>query len=152
MTAPRLRAVDLAYVAALVDAAAVVRIRRTRDSTELPYVAISTPDLALLTYFADLTGVGAVPTRRQFVKAGCAVHCAERHVHVTSTSGRWSVTGVRATVLLAAVRPYLRFKTATADVALAVGLAAPRKPATLGKMTELGWPAPREWRRTRAVR
>ena len=83
-----------------------------------------------------------VVTRRSYAKAGCAEHCKEKHLHVTSESGRWSVSGAKATVILAAVLPYLRLQHEEARGALLVGLGAPFKPATLRQMEQLGWPIP----------
>lgn len=134
---------DLAYLAGVLDVRGNITTRRA-GGTLLPLVAVSTKDDRLLTWLCEITDIAKVTTTRDFHKAGCSEHCAEKHVKVASISGRWSVSGSKATIVLAAVRPYLRVRGQEADLALAVGLKAPRKPATPAKMATLGWPLP-EW-------
>ena len=131
----------LAYIAGVLDLHGVIRTRTAGD-TELPYVALSGSNEGMLTFLADVTGTRAVVTRRQFSRAGCAEHCSEKHQHVTSVSGRWSVSGVKATVLLWNVRPFMRLQAEEATSALAVGMSTKYKPATVRKMAELGWDVP----------
>lgn len=138
---------DLAYMAAVVDTLGIIRSRRVSASgqvepTLLPMLALHSTDRAPLDVLADATGTKVTATRRSYSRAGCAEHCAEKHQHIVSASYRWSVTGVKATVVLAAVRPYLRVKGTAADDAIALGLRAPRKAATPGRMAALGWPLP----------
>ena len=83
-----------------------------------------------------------VPTERDFTKAGCAEHCSEKHLHVRSLSGRWMISGAKATIVLAAVQPYLRLRAAEVEDAVALGLAANFKGATAQAMRKLGWPIP----------
>lgn len=139
---------DLAYLAGIVDTLAVLRTRQvtTMDAvTVLPMVAVHTPDRSVLRQLTQATGTKVTETNRAYAKAGCSQHCRERHQHVRSTSYRWSVTGVKATILLVGVRPYLRVKGAVADDGIRVGLQAPRKSATVVKMHALGWPLPVGW-------
>ena len=96
----------------------------------------------MLGYLAKLTGTRAVTTRRQYVKAGCSEHCREKHQHVMSVSGRWSVTGAKATVVLWNIRPYIHLQSEAVQTALVVGLGAGFKPATVARMAELGWDVP----------
>lgn len=140
-TTTGLTVTDLAYVAALIDTRATFTSRQVRD-TVLPQVAISGKPFPVLQWLGDITGVRVVPTEREYVKAGCAEHCLEKHQHIKSASGRWCVAGVKATVVLAAVQPYLRLQPAEVDELLAVGLKAGRKNATVEKMRALGWPIP----------
>lgn len=131
----------IVYVAAILDSQAVIR---TRDAAGVsyPYVALSGSNAPLLRFLAGVTGMKAVVTRRSYAKAGCAEHCKEKHLHVVSESGRWSISGAKATVVLAAVLPYLRLQVEEARGALLVGLSAPFKSATLRQMDRLGWPIP----------
>ena len=76
------------------------------------------------------------------MKAGCSEHCGEKHQHVQSMSGRWSVTGAKATVVLWNIRPYQHLQVKAADTALVVGLGTGYKPATVARMAELGWDVP----------
>ena len=86
-------------------------MRVTPQGTRLPAVAISSGNSDMLTYLAKLTGTRSVVTRQAYVKAGCSEHCREKHQHVMSTSGRWSVTGAKATVVLASIRPFVHLQT-----------------------------------------
>ena len=144
MTAP-LGVADLAYLAGIIDTHAVIRTRETGDGTVLPMVAVHGPHVQMMRYLAAVTGTKVTVTRRGYSRAGCTEHCPDKHQHVVSESGRWSVAGAKATVLLAAVRPFLRLQGYVADQALDVGLRAPRKDATAGKLAELGWPVPDGW-------
>lgn len=132
---------DKAYCAAIVDTLANLRTRTT-DKSVLPEVQVNCPNLDLLRWLGAITGTGHFETRRDYMRHVCTDHCPEAHAHVQSTSGRWSVTGARATVLLVGVSPYLRLRTAEASELIQVGLAAGWKPATVTKMAALGWTVP----------
>lgn len=138
-------AARLAYIAGIIDSLGGIRVRATPDGTDLPMVYVHAPNVAVLNYLAEATGTKMITVRRAYSRAGCAEHCAEKHQHVVSLSGRWSVTGVRATVVLWNIRPYLTLRADEARSALVVGLAAPFKPATPRKMADLGWELPDVW-------
>lgn len=131
----------LAYLAGVLDMHAVIRTRKGADG-DLPSIAMHGPQTDMLEFLANLTGTRAIVTRRDYTKAGCAEHCAEKHQHIVSVSGRWSVTGAKATVLLWNVRPYMRLQTDVATAAIGSGLRAGYKPATLKNMRDLGWDLP----------
>lgn len=131
----------VAYAAAVIDTQGVIRLREA-GGTLLPMVALHSPNMELLDWFAEITGTKVTRVTRDYQRAPCVDHCQERHQHIKSVSGRWSVTGVRATVLLFNVRSHLRFQIDAAQEALAVGLSAPFKPATPKKMEALGWEVP----------
>lgn len=133
----------LSYVGAVVDLNANLTIR-TVGQTELPNIAVHMPNMGVLRWLGDLTETKAIATHRDFMRAGCKEHCEEKHQHIRSTSGRWVLTGAKATVLLHNVMPYLRFQEVEARMLLSVGLRAPHKPATPQKMHALGWALP-EW-------
>lgn len=132
---------DLAYIAAIVDTQGHITTRTVRE-TVLPALAVSSPNTALLTWLGQLTGTRPTITRRQYGRAACSEHCPDAHQHVTSVSGRWSVTGAKATVVLHSVTPYLRLRTEEAAEAVRLGTAARFKPATVAKMLALGWSSP----------
>ena len=132
---------DLAYIAALIDTRGALASRTVRDAV-LPQVAISGRPFPALQWLGEVTGVRVVPTERDFTKAGCAEHCSEKHLHVRSLSGRWMISGAKATIVLAAVQPYLRLRAAEVEDAVALGLAANFKGATAQAMRKLGWPIP----------
>ena len=131
-----------AYVAGVIDLLGLIRIRVTPPDTQLPSIAISNSNVAMLGFLAQLTGTRAIVTRRQYVKAGCSEHCREKHQHVMSVSGRWSVTGAKATVVLWNIQPYVHLQSDAVRTALLVGLHTGYKPATVAKMSELGWDVP----------
>jgi hypothetical protein len=86
--------------------------------------------------------VKSIVTQRSYDKHRCLEHCTKAHEHIRSVSGRWSLTGVRATVVLVATREWVRFHEEAWDAGIVAGLEAPRKPAVLQKMAALGWPVP----------
>jgi hypothetical protein len=136
----------MAYLAGVLDTRAVVRTRLVPGSVSvLPFLAVSCGDVDLLSWLGGLTGVGVTTTARGYDKHRCLEHCTEAHEHITSVSGRWSVSGVRATVVLCATREYVHFQSGAWERSLACGLAADRKEATVAKMAALGWPLPVAW-------
>lgn len=139
---PPLKDTETAYLAGVLDARGIVRVRVAGD-TMLPFLGLHTPNLALLGYVAEVTGTKVTETRRSYYKVGCSEHCAQKHQHVQSVSGRWSVTGARATVVLHNVVPYFILQRDTAQQVLTLGLAAPMKAETLVKMEKLGWSIPK---------
>ena len=132
----------LAYVAGVLDMQCNIKTRTTPDDTELPMLAMYGPNVAMLEYLASLTDTKMVVARRSYVKAGCAQHCREKHQHIESVSGRWTLTGAKATIVLYNIRPYVRLQVEAVTSALVVGLAAPFKLAKLKRMADLGWEIP----------
>ncbi len=133
----------MAYLAGVLDTRAVVRTRLVPGSVSvLPFLAVSCGDVDLLSWLGSLTGVRVTTTARGYDKHRCLEHCTKAHEHIRSVSGRWSLTGVRATVVLCATREWVRFHEEAWDRGIVAGLEAPRKPAVLQKMAALGWPVP----------
>lgn len=132
----------LAYVAGVVDLLGLIRVRDLPNGTRLPVVQMHGNYMPTFAYFGELTGTKAIVTRRSYSRAGCAQHCKEKHQHIVSKSGRWSLTGAKATIVLWNIRPFLRIQADKADEALVVGLDTRFKPATLEKMRQLGWEVP----------
>lgn len=135
-----------AYVAGVVDMAGVIRLRpMANDNPPVPYLGMSTTNRQVVEFLAGLTDTKVTVTKRDYTKTLCTEHCTpDAHAHVVSESYRWSVTGVKATVVLANIKPYLVFQTEAANEALAAGYAANFKPATYRKMRVLGWDIPAE--------
>jgi hypothetical protein len=129
----------LAYLAGILDVQARIGLRATQDGY-LPLVAISSTNLPLLEWLGSLTGTKTYFMARDYPRHPCAAHCLEAHQHIVSVNARWEVTGAKATVLLRAVRPMMRLRTADVDSLLVATGDARFKPATLRKMAELGWP------------
>jgi len=137
---------DLAYVAGVLDTRAVVKTRLAPGTeTVLPHIMLSSGDAELLRWLGEITAVRSIVTSRKYDKHRCLEHCTRAHDHITSVSGRWQLTGAKATVVLAGTRPYVRFKVEAWDRAIGAGLQATRKPATVAKMKALGWPMPGGW-------
>lgn len=135
----------LAYVAGIVDLLGLIRVRHVED-TPLPVLQVHGKHMPTFDYLGSLTGTKAIETTRDYTRHGCAQHCAEKHMHIVSRSGRWSLTGAKATVVLWNIQPFLRVKKDAADGALAVGLGTTFKQGTVGKMRDLGWEIPEELR------
>lgn len=131
---------DLAYAAAIIDNLATLRVREYRDST-LPVVEVS-GRYGALPWLGQLTGVRVIPTNRSYQRHGCAEHCPDRHLHIESTSCRWSVTGMRATIVLAAVEPHLRMQAVDARLLIDAGLRVQYQSQVVVDMRERGWPIP----------
>jgi hypothetical protein len=131
---------QLAWCAGVIDTLGSIKTRPMDTGSELAYVAVSSARIDILQILADMTGSAVVTVRRDYKRLGCGEHCTEAHQHVLSVTGRWSLTGAKAIVFLAAIEPYLLTKQEEAGKALAAGMDAPHKPATLKKMYELGWP------------
>lgn len=136
---------DIIYVAAIIDVMGNVRVMKTDTGTELPLVSVSCPDEALLGFLGKVSDMQTVVTTRTYERHRCTEHCDGPHQHVESRSRRWSVNGAKATVILSAVLPYLRFQQERVAEVVALGIDAPRKQATPAKMRRLGWPLPEGW-------
>lgn len=133
---------EIAYIAGILDSMGRFRVMETPEGTQLPLVSMSCPNMSILQYLGSLTGMTPFVTKRSYDRHRCTEHCLEPHQHVVSESGRWSISGAKATVVLAAIRPYARFQKTEIEELLTVGLEAPKKPATPKKMAALGWPDP----------
>ena len=131
---------DIQYIAGILDACAIFRVRETPEGTQLPGVFVHGLPTKILDVLAESTGTKVTLVKRDYHRALCADHCPDRHQHMKSITGRWSVTGAKATVLIHSVLPYLRAQHEEALEVLEVGVAAPRRRATMEKMYELGWP------------
>lgn len=122
------------------DVLGLMRLRDTDAGARLPSVSVSTPLIAVGQRLAHLTGVRLTTVTRNYDRLGCSAHCEEPHLHVHSTTVRWSLTGERARVFLTAVRPHLHVKGTEVDALLEASTNPRSKPRTLTKMTEIGWP------------
>ncbi|GAB3080918.1 hypothetical protein GCM10027053_51740 [Intrasporangium mesophilum] len=131
-------ALPLPYIAAIVDTQCALGTR-VAAGTELPMVTLHGPNMPLLVALGEATGVGVREVRRAYSKSPCSTHCDTPHVHISSLSGRWQVTGARATILLRNVLPHLHFRREEAQALYELGRQAPSKGATADKMRQLGW-------------
>lgn len=131
---------ELAWCAGVIDAMGIIRTRQMKTGSQLGYVGVSSSKRDIMLALSEMTGTTVVPVHRDYKRLGCNEHCQEPHLHVVSSTGRWSLTGARAAVFLSAIEPYLVIKKGAASDAISAGLIAPAKPATLEKMYKLGWP------------
>jgi len=141
----RLTEAEVAFVAGLLDATARIKTTKVTSGALLPLVAVSGPNIAMLDVLSRRTGTKYFETRRDYDRHRCGLHCKEAHDHITSVSGRWAVNGARATILLAAVQPYVQVQRDAVAETLAVGMAAPVKAHVVQSMADLGWPIPEDW-------
>lgn len=132
---------EIAWCGGVVDSLGTLRLRETPAGGQLPYVVVSTPHLPIANRLATLTGVRVTMVSRDYKRMGCGDHCTDAHLHVQSTTARWSLTGSRAQVFLRSVRPYLFVKAEEADLLLEASENPRGKPATTRKMREMGWTA-----------
>lgn len=132
---------ELAYIAGIIDTMGNLRKRKVR-AEYLPQVQVNGGKPEILDYLAGLTDTSVYPTFRDVQRRPCSQHCTENHVHAVSTSHRWDVAGLKATVVLYAVEPFLRVQGETARSLIDIGLASNYKGATAVKMAGLGWPIP----------
>jgi ribosomal protein L30E len=131
-------AATVSYLAGVIDSLGRIRVRQVGE-TKLAVVAISSPNRALLSHVAQLTGVRVVSVTRDYARLGCTTHCEKPHLHVVSATARWELVGARAVVVLRAILPHLVLLAPEAVAVLDLCGDAPAKPATLTKMRELGW-------------
>ena len=130
---------EMAWCAGVIDTLGLIKIRELDNGTNIPSVSISTPHVELAKRMGELTGVGIVTVKRNYNRTPCTDHCTEAHSHVVSTTARWELTGARARVFLDNITPYLVTKQFDVIRVLEETKDAPFKPATIQKMTSLGW-------------
>ena len=131
---------DIAYCAALLDNLAALRTRDFQGS-ELPVVQISGRH-GVLPWLGEITGTRVIPTRRAYTKHNCTAHCPDRHADITSESARWSITGMRATIVLAACEPFMRVQAVDARRLIDLGMQVQYQGQVVVDMRERGWPIP----------
>ena len=136
---------ELAYMAAIIDVMGSIRVRLVSSGTRLPSVTVSSPQGSVLGILAEHTGTGLITVKRDYDRRGCSEHCDEPHDHIDSNTSRWNITGAKATIFLGSIVDYMRIQQDAARSAFHLGLDAPKKPATLLKMIDIGWDIPREW-------
>lgn len=132
---------DIAYCAALIDNLAALRTRSVAGSQLLPVVQVSGKHGAL-PWLGSITGTKVIETGRKFTRHNCTEHCPDRHATIESRSYRWTLTGMRATIVLAACEPYLRVQAAEARELIDAGLTVQYQGQIIVDMRARGWPIP----------
>lgn len=138
---PALDPADLAYAAALVDTLAVMSTREV-GGTQLPNVAINAKHRDVLDWLGRMTGTKVSTIKRDYHRGGCGEHCPEPHIHIQSASGRWVVTGVKATIVLHNLLPYLRVQRVQAIDLVTAGRTIGYKGHVVEEMRGAGWAIP----------
>jgi hypothetical protein len=72
----------------------------------------------------------------------CSDHCPDQHSDVSSVVGRWTVQGVRATIVLHTVAPYMRVQGRRARELVEVGRGVGYKTNVVNDMRARGWALP----------
>ena len=134
---------QIAWCGGVIDSIGLIRLRETDAGSSLASVSVSTALVPIAERLASLTGTKVTTVHRSYNRLGCSSHCTEPHLHVSSTTARWSLTGARALTFLNAIRPFLSVKAELADEVIAASKDAPSKPRTTQKMATLGWPTGR---------
>lgn len=135
---------DLRYLAGVIDSVALLRKREVRDSGLLPAVAVHGIE-PVIRMLAKATGTHPTTTNRDYHAALCVEHCSQPHIHKVSSSLRWSLTGARATVLLAAIEPFTVMHQHDITLAVEEGLEQRWTVPPVKSMHSLGWPIPQAW-------
>lgn len=145
----RVKRAQLVYMAAVIDTMGNLTTRPTAAS-HLPLVEVNGPNMALLDWLSGMSRTKPLVIRRAYSKAGCAEHCAEKHQHVKSVSGRWSVSGCKATVILYNVAPFMQLQQVRAEELVEHGLQFPWRSQAIRDMRELGYRFPAGWKAAKA--
>lgn len=132
---------DLAYIAALLDAFALLRLRDV-NGTSLPQVTIQSKRVASLDWLAEVTGVAVMGISKDFHRHQCTDHCPTKHTRIEAKTRRWQLTGARATIVLHAVEPFMRVQGREARLLVEEGLTIGYKTDVVNEMRALGWAIP----------
>jgi hypothetical protein len=131
---------ELAYAAALIDSFGTLTVREVNGAL-LPQVIIQ-GKIAALPWLAEITGVKIIEIRKGYTRHQCTEHCPEAHTRIESITGRWALTGARATVVLFNVEPYLRVQGRIARDLVEAGQGIGYKTQVVNDMKRLGWQLP----------
>lgn len=133
---------EKAYLAALIDNFAVLRTSPAGD-TDLPYIAISSsrrPEM--MEFLGKVTGVKPIRSSRKYTRHNCTEHCPSSHQKIDSWNVTWAVRGVKATIMLYNLLPYLRVQKSMARKLIRAGRTIGYKGQTVNDMVRLGWEIP----------
>lgn len=145
----RLDVRDLAYAAALIDTLGVLSLREVGPS-QLPNVAIQGRFVETLRWLGDKTDTKLSTIARDFTRSACADHCPQPHVHIKSTSVRWVITGVKATIVLHNLAPFMRVQREAALTMVEAGRGIGYKGQVVEAMRAMGWDIPELKKQPRA--
>lgn len=133
---------DKVYVACILDNFGVFSIRTLANGTRQPVIAMHGKKPAVMGWLAEITNTKAVHVTKMSSRHVCTEHCPEAHGPIEFKSMRWQCTGMKATIVLHNVVPYMRERADEAEQVLDIGLLAPFKEAYVEWMAGAGWAIP----------
>lgn len=134
---------DKAYIACILDNFGGLNMRRLDNSTRQPVIYMyGGKKEHLMEWMAEVTNTKAVALTKTYSRHNCTEHCPDRHADAESHTMRWQVTGMKATIVLWNVLPYMRQRQEEARSVMNVGLAAPYKEKYVEWMASAGWDIP----------
>lgn len=139
---PKISETQKAYLAGVLDNFGAMNIRRLDTGTTQPMIFCSGNKPELMKMLGDLTASKVVRTGRPYSKHRCVEHCPDRHAEEKSTSLRWQVTGMKCTIFLYNVMPYMAVRAEEARTAFAAGIHSNFKGRVVDQMRDLGWDIP----------
>jgi len=148
----RLSATDLAYAAGVIDTLASFKTRTVKATgTQLPALTILNGKHrhVAVEWLCGITDTNPSTVKRDYNRPSCVSHCPQPHIHVLASGIRWSVTGMKATIILSAVLPYLKAHRDEAAKLIELGLQVGYSTTVVNTMNELGWPIPKLRAQTR---
>lgn len=133
---------DKVYIACILDNFGGINVRRLENGTRQPVIYMYGKRETIMQWLAEVTNTTAIALTKRYSRHNCTEHCPDRHADAESSTMRWQCTGMKATILLYNVVPFMRERKAEAEAALAIGLQAPYKSAYVEQMESIGWAVP----------
>ena len=138
----RITEADKIYIACILDNFGNFNSRKLKSGTVQPLIQMFGKKPKIMKWLAEVTGTTAIEIIKYSSRHNCTEHCPEAHAPVEFRSMRWQCTGVKATILLHNVVPYMRERKAEAKQLLEAGLQAHFKEAYVERMADMGWDIP----------
>lgn len=133
---------DKVYVACILDNFGNLGYRTLPTGTKQPTIQMFGKKPTIMGWLAEITDTTAIEISKMSTRHVCTEHCPEPHGPTEFTSMRWQVTGMKATIVLHNVIPFMRQKKAEAQTVMEFGLTAPYKEAYVEWMASAGWDIP----------
>lgn len=154
----------LGWAAAILDLQGhVVQKKNPTRATPQVVLIVDTASVIVVQGLCALTGSNVEMKQQkyklpqQWKRRACTEHCPEAHVHMEVSmplTGRWTVTGVAAAIVLHNLRPYLLTWDAKGwgvayeqcmDTATLTGQGSGATRPTIARLAGLGWDLPAGW-------
>lgn len=152
---------DLGWMAAVIDLRGHVYIKKNKQRAEGSrqiVLMVESKRAGIIRRLGQLSGTKPETFQarelKDFMRRGCAEHCAEPHVHVGDDRVmpsvlRWTVTGIAFAVIVNGLEPYLQEDQGFPELAQEVlgvtevlGRGSGAVMATLVRLKDIGWPMP----------